>query len=104
VTPYGRAFPGVEIRANIIENLLEGNVLQRPGWITFVDVAGMLAVALVMLGLLPASESPGPHCSRRALLAAYLFLATVLFRTEGLWLNVVYPTLLIVLLFISARW
>src|SRR5258706_8446601 len=102
VTPYGSAFPGVEIRANIIENLLEGNVLQRPGWITFLDVAGMLAVALILLGLLPRLGVSWAAILAAALLAAYLFFATLLFRTEGLWLNVVYPTLLIVLLFISA--
>ena len=102
VTPYGHAFPGVEIRANIIENLLEGNVLQRPGWITFVDVAGMLAVALIVLGLLPRLGVSWAAILAAALLATYLFLATMLFRTEGLWLNVVYPTLLIVLLFVSA--
>ncbi len=102
VTPYGHAFPGVEIRANIIENLLEGNVLQRPGWITFVDVAGMLAVALIVLGLLPRLGVSWAAILAAALLATYLFLATMLFRTQGLWLNVVYPTLLIVLLFVSA--
>jgi adenylate cyclase len=102
VTPYGHAFPGVEIRANIIENLLEGNVLQRPGWITFVDAAGMLVVALIMLGLLPRLGVSWAAILAAALLAAYLFLATMLFRTAGLWLNVVYPTLLIVLLFVSA--
>jgi len=30
VTPYGTLFPGVEVRANIIENLIEGGFLQRP--------------------------------------------------------------------------
>ena len=46
VTPYGELFPGVEVRASIIENLLEGNVLQRPDWMSMVDLA-----AIVLLGL-----------------------------------------------------
>jgi len=58
------------------------------------------------------SAVPPPRRGRRtllmvlglsvALLAAYLFVATALFRSAGLWLNVVYPSLLIVLLFTSA--
>jgi len=102
VTPYGKAFPGVEIRANIIESLVEGNVLHRPGWMTFVDALGMLVVAGLLLGLLPRLGVFGGAILSALLLAAYLFAATALFRSEGLWLNVVYPSILIALLFVSA--
>jgi adenylate cyclase len=102
VTPYGRAFPGVEVRANIIEGLLEGDILNRPDWMKLVDVAGMIVIGLVMVGLLGRLGVAWAAVLAAALLAAYLFAATVLFRTEGLWLNVVYPSLLIVLLFLSA--
>jgi len=67
-----------------------------------VDAAGMLAVALVLLGLLPRLGVFGGAILSAALLAGYLSLATALFRSEGLWLNVVYPTLLITFLFVSA--
>ncbi len=102
VTPYGPAFPGVEVRANIIESLIEGKVLHRPEWMTWVDVAGMVVIGLLMVGLLPRLGVSWAAILAAALLAAYLFFATMLFRTEGLWLNVVYPTMLIVLLFVSA--
>ncbi len=102
VTPYGRAFPGVEVRANIIEGLLEGDILTRPEWMKLLDVAGMVVIGLVMVGVLGRLGVAWAAVLAAALLAAYLFVATVLFRTEGLWLNVVYPSLLIVLLFTSA--
>jgi adenylate cyclase len=91
----------VEIRANIIESLLDGKMPQRPGWLIFVDAAGMLAAALVMLGLLPRLGVFKGAILSAALLGGYLFLANALFRSEGLWLNVVYPTMLITLLFAS---
>ncbi len=101
VTPYGAAYPGVEIHASIIQSLLEGDVLQRPEWMTPVDIA-LIAVLGIALSLL----LPRLGVARGALLAlgvaaAYLFLANHVFRTEGLWLNVVYPTVLIALLFVS---
>jgi adenylate cyclase len=101
VTPYGATFPGVEVRANIIESLLEGSVLHRPEWMTLIDIAGMLAVALIMLGLLPRLGVAGGALLAAVLLGAYLFAATALFRGEGLWLNVVYPSMLVLLLFAS---
>jgi adenylate cyclase len=102
VTPYGRAFPGVEVRANIIEGLLEGEVLSRPEWMKLLDAAGLVLIGLVMVGLLGRLGVAGAGILAAALLAAYLFAATALFRGEGLWLNVVYPSLLIALLFTSA--
>jgi len=102
VTPYGRAFPGVEVRANIIESLLQGDVLQRPDWMAVVDAVAMLATGLLLILLLPRLGVSGGGILVAGVLAAYLFLATYLFRTAGLWLNVVYPSLLVVLLFVSA--
>jgi adenylate cyclase len=102
VTPYGRLFPGVEVRANIIESLLEGDVLHRPDWMRYVDVAGMLLIGIIMVGLLGRLGVAGAGILAAVLLAAYLFAATALFRTEGLWLNIVYPSVLIGLLFTAA--
>src|SRR3954451_12136395 len=102
VTPYGKLFPGVEVRANIIESLLEGDVLHRPDWVRYVDVAGMLLIGIVMVGFFGRLGVAWAGVLAVALVGSYIFVATALFRSEGLWLNVVYPTLLIVLLFTSA--
>jgi adenylate cyclase len=102
VTPYGRLFPGVEVRANIIESLLEGEVLRRPDWMRYVDVAAMLLIGALMIALFGRLGVAGVGLLAATLVALYLFLAIYLFRTDGLWLDVVYPTFLIVLLFTSA--
>ena len=102
VTPYGAAFPGVEVRANIIENLLDGDVLQRPDWMTLVDSALMLLVGLLLAWWVPRlGVSYGGMLAGLAL-AAYLALGAYLFRSAGLWLNLVYPTFLILSLFGAA--
>jgi len=101
VTPYGKTVPGVEVHASIIENLLDGDILQRPEWMALVDGAAMILMAIVLIALLPRLGVAGGGVLAAGLLGGYLVLAVYLFRTEGLWLNLVYPTLLVALLFAS---
>jgi len=101
VTPYGATFPGVEVRANIIENLIEGDILERPDWMKLIDSLAMLVLGAAMIWLLPRWGVAGGAVLAAALLGGWIWAAFYLFRSAGLWLNMVYPTLLIVLLFAS---
>ncbi len=102
VTPFGATLPGVEIRASIIESLLQGDSLQRPEWMVLVDAVAMALIALVLIALLPRFGVSGGGALAAAVLVGYVVLAVYLFEREGLWLNLVYPTLLVALLFASA--
>ncbi len=102
VTPYGATLPGVEVRASIIESLLQGEGLQRPEWMMFLDAAAMALIGLLLIVLLPRFGVPGGGLLAGGVLGGYLLLAITLFGAEGLWLNLVYPTLLVALLFASA--
>ena len=102
VTPFGATLPGVEIRANIIESVLQGEVLQRPEWMSVLDVAAMVVIGLVLIVLLPRFGVTGGSLLAAGLLGGYLLLALHLFQAEGWWLNLVYPTLLVALLLTSA--
>jgi adenylate cyclase len=101
VTPYGAAFPGVEVRASIIQNLIDGDVLRRPEWMTVVDIALLVALGLALTWLLPRLGVTRGALLALGTAAAYLFVANYLFQAEGLWLNVVYPSILVALLFAS---
>jgi len=101
-TPFDAASPGVELRASVIENLLDGQLIYRPDWMPLVDVMLMVIIGLLMIWLLPRFGVSGGGLLAAALLSGYVALAVYYFRSEGLWLNIVYPTLLIVLLFATA--
>jgi adenylate cyclase len=101
VTPYGTLFPGVEVRANIIENLIEGDFLQRPDWMSLVDIAALLAVGAALGWLLPRLGVTGGGLLALGIAAGWVLLADYVFVAQGLWLNVVYPVLLAALLFVS---
>jgi adenylate cyclase len=88
--------------ASIIESLLQGDALQRPEWMMFVDAGMMIVMAFVLIALLPRLGVSGGGVLAAVLLAGYVALAIYLFDAEGLWLNLVYPALLAVLLFASA--
>jgi len=91
VTPFAGVFPGVEIHANIIDNILHKDFLFRPDWIGLVDLAIILFSGLILGVGLP---KLGPRSGSLAvflLLAAYLGLNYYAFAFKGLWLSLIYP-------------
>jgi adenylate cyclase len=101
VTPYGSAFPGAEIRASTIQNLIDDDFINRPPWIRLLDVANMLALAALLCWLLPRGRLATGAGLALALFVLYTAAAVLIFRTELLWLNIVYPAMLIAILFFS---
>jgi adenylate cyclase len=77
-------------------------VIERPDWMALIDVTLMLIVAALMLWLLPRFGVSGGALLTATLLAGYVALALYFFRSQGLWLNLVFPSLLIVALFATA--
>jgi len=102
VTPFGAPFPGVEVRASIIENLLQGDYLQRPGWLSLIDLAALLFLGVLLSWLLPRLGVAAGGLLAAGAGAGIVLLADFMLRAEGLWLSVVYPLLLVALLFVTA--
>jgi adenylate cyclase len=102
VTPYSPVFPGVEIRATVMQNLLDGDFLRRPEWMAGVDAVVILVLGLALTFALPRLGVRNGLLLAAGAVALYLAIAQYLFHTEQLWLNVVYPSTLAVLLFMSS--
>ena len=101
-TPVGAVFPGVEIRANTIQNLIDGDFIQRPDWMFLFDVVLMITLGGLLVVLLPRFGVRRSAIVTFLLAGGYLLLAVVEFRSQLIWINVVYPALLIVLLYVSS--
>ena len=98
VTPFEHVYPGLEIHANVIDSILQGQFLYRPNWITLVDILAILAIGL-SLGLLLQRV----RALWGALLGCLVFLAVLalgktLFDSQGVWMNLTYPLLNLVLI------
>jgi adenylate cyclase len=52
-TPNETAIPGVEIHAQIIEQIITGDFLQRPLWADVWEIAGMIMLGIALIALMP---------------------------------------------------
>ncbi len=102
VTPYGPTFPGVEIRATVMQNLLDGDFINRPEWMRVLDIVVIIALGILLAWLLPRIGLWSGTALTLALFASYVLIAVMLFRVQLIWLNIVYPSLLILVLFMSS--
>ena len=78
-TPVGSAYPGVEIHANLLAGILDGEIRQKPSYVLGADVLLLLLCALLLAFLLPVL-SP-----MRATLLALAVLSGVVGLNFGLW-------------------
>jgi adenylate cyclase len=101
-TPLSRALPGVEIHAQVVEQLLAGTGLQRPAWAQPLEAAALLAggtgVGWLALAT-PALVSFGWVAALLALLWALVWWA---FSAHAVLLDPVLFSLVILLSFVAA--
>jgi adenylate cyclase len=103
VTPHGAAFPGVEIRATAIENLLHSDFVRRPAWLPAAELAALIALGLLLAGVLPRLSLRTSAAATATLASTYVGAALWLYATQLLWVTLVYPLLLMLLLFMSSN-
>jgi serine phosphatase RsbU (regulator of sigma subunit) len=97
-TPLGERIPGVEVHAQILEQIFDGEYLRRPSGATWIE-AGLLAAAGLALVLCVPALRPWVSASLlAALLAALVATGLVAFRA-GYLLNVAAPALAAAFLF-----
>ncbi|MBW1860166.1 MAG: CHASE2 domain-containing protein, partial [Deltaproteobacteria bacterium] len=101
VTPFDNVFPGPEIHANVIDNVLHQDFLERPEWARLFDLAAILLVGLVLGLLLPRLRALPGTAFAVGTLISYILLCQYLFNHHGDWLNVVYPVTVLILVYVS---
>jgi adenylate cyclase len=97
VTPYTAVFPGVEIHANTVENILGDHLIQRAPWVeiaVFLLVVGLPFALGAALGRL---RPLGGSLLALGLVVALFVVAQGLFVYGGLWFPAFYPMLAVVL-------
>lgn len=93
-TPFGTEIPGVEVHANVADNLLTGSYIQDSGFLVGVS---LLALALLALGVtllvLRTTRHLAGAMAAGALVLAWPVIAYAAFKTAGWHLQAVAPTL-----------
>ncbi|MGA7146006.1 MAG: adenylate/guanylate cyclase domain-containing protein, partial [Desulfobacterales bacterium] len=100
-TPFSTAHPGMEVHANIIDNILTGDYLKIP---KKADVYNLISI--ILIGSLIGFVIPRLGALKSAIFAVLIFSAFILtacwlFIYFGVWLNMVYPLLTLLSVYIS---
>lgn len=98
-TPFEPVYPGIEIHASVIDNVLRQDFLYKPRWTTIFDV-----FAILFLGFLVGLVTPRLGALKGMFFALVLFslhilMTQLLFSHYRLWVNMIYPLLTLVLVY-----
>lgn len=95
VTPMGHNFPGIEITANIIQNILHQNFITRPQWAKKAELAVIVFIGLFVTLLLPRLKALLGAIISLVLLAAISGFGTYFLMTSGFWIKIFHPLFLL---------
>ena len=90
-TPFGPAYPGPEIQATVIDNILTGDIIARPRWSRIFDLIAIVALPLLVAVVLPRLSAFGGLMFVVTLFGLFVGVAYQLFVRAHVWLNMVYP-------------
>ncbi|MGE0517502.1 MAG: CHASE2 domain-containing protein [Candidatus Binatia bacterium] len=103
-TPFDPVYPGVEIHATVLDNILRRDFLYRPaiaGSIALYDVAVILLVAVLVGAALHRTRGMAGALVAAGLLAAYVVGSQLVFAGHGAVLSFAYPALCIALSYVG---
>jgi adenylate cyclase len=92
-TPFSPVYPGLEIHATVIDNVLTGQLMSRPRWSKIYDVLAIIGLASLIGVVFPRMRALRGLVVGAALFAGYVLAALWLFVAFGVWLDMVYPLL-----------
>lgn len=92
-TPLGELVPGVDIHAQVIEQMFDGAYLNRPAWAHWLEVGLLLTAAFIITRLSGRLNAIRTLVLFGAMLTLLLAGGLVAFRMGGLLLDVAWPAL-----------
>jgi serine phosphatase RsbU (regulator of sigma subunit)/CHASE2 domain-containing sensor protein len=98
-TPVGDHMSGVEIHAQLIENLVEGSLLSRPRFARWIEIGGLLVGGLLLIVLIPWMSARLSLGLLAALLVVMAGLGLLLYLRMGVLLDAANPSVALAILF-----
>ncbi len=100
VTPYDENFPGVEIHANIIDNILNQDFISRPFWAGMVEVIVILFIGVIFGYSLTRLDALWGATLAVVMIIGYYMLDRLFFFANGYWISTILPLTQILVTFI----
>ena len=92
-TPFSTVFPGVEVHATVIDNILRQDFLVKPKWVKIYDLLAIILLCVLAGLVLPRLSAVTGILFVSGLFVLHWLTAKWLFVGSGVWVNVVYPLL-----------
>jgi len=99
VMPFSGVFPGIEINATIIDNILRNDALTRPDWVAVFDIAAILLLGVSLSVVMARVRPLAATLITMTMLAAYAVVNEYIFVAWKIWLTAIYPSMTMVLVF-----
>jgi len=93
VTPFSTVYPGVEIHASVIDNILRQNFLQQSFWTKFLDFCAIIFFGLIMGVVIPRLKAVSGIILSLFIIGVFIITNTYVFSRYNIWLNLIYPVL-----------
>ncbi len=101
VTPYSNVYPGVEIHANVIDNILHQNFLQHSALSKLLDIISIIFFGLLMGLIIPRLKAVQGIFVSFIIVASFVAVNALIFSNLNVWLNVIYPTLTMMTIYLG---
>ncbi|MEA3383748.1 MAG: adenylate/guanylate cyclase domain-containing protein [Campylobacterota bacterium] len=101
-TPFESVYPGVEVHANVIDNILTENFITKPSWIDGLNILHIFILAFILLLLVAYLPLWLALIFIAAIFTADMYLIFIVLFEHGLILNILFPILTIFASVISA--
>lgn len=98
-TPFGSTFPGVEIHATAVDNVLSGHFISHPNWIEAVDLGVIFSILFVIVFLFAFLGALRTAILSSLSIISFIFVFYYYFTKEGIILNIIYPLTAALLLY-----
>jgi adenylate cyclase len=98
-TPIGERMSGSEIHAQLLENLIDGTLLQRPAWAPYAEALVLLALGALLLWTTPRWRAANSALLLIGCIGLSALAAFTLIRHQQLLIDVALPAACLVLLF-----
>jgi adenylate cyclase len=101
VTPFSGTFPGVEVQATVMDNILRGDFIRTPAHALLLMLLILVLLAILLGLVLPRLSAGFSFLFTFIVLASYVGINYYLFSGYGLQLELFYPQVLIVLVYLG---
>ncbi len=100
-TPFDNVFPGVEIHANVIDNVMKGDFISKTSWIYGADLVIIMAIGLTLAIVLSLLGAITASIVAISIFSGFLYFNYFMLFEHGLTFNILFPVVTILAIFLS---